>query len=519
MADNDELVSQFLMFTGSDDTVKAISYLEMSAGDLEQAVSLFMDHTQGGAPATGVGASDQVRAPDATQTMRLMDDVGPMGGLPFLPFDPMLDERLQQSAFSAPILNARDAVNAAAAADSDEDAKDSMEDDDSNAEEKRHMARLADMFAPPEHLIYKEGGFEGARTMAKDSKRWLLVNLQRDSEFASHALNRDVWRDELVENLIREGFIFWQSVRWHNMVWKDTHSNHLVEKKMLLVFIVSPCSISQFDVATEGEVYAQRYNVHDYPHIGIIDPRTRRMMWKKEGWTQQNPMTAELFAETAMDFCSRHSFDKPPQAPRPQGAASRPTKRPMHQMSEDEQVEAAMRASLQETVGADEDVDDDDDYEMEEDGDDDVEYLGTFDDADSKPIAKEEQNIKPKEPKLLDELLGMKLEDEPTNGARIQLRMPDGKRTVRKFDPSHTVKAIYAFIAVGCICAALYTTKTKSTHLTNPSLLSQQSNDDTKGGKEFILMAGFPPKDLMEDIDSTIDNSKLSGQAITVRWK
>ena len=71
------------------------------------------------------------------------------------------------------------------------------------------------------------------------------------------------------------------------------------------------------DISPEGQVYAQRYHVYDYPHIGIIDPRTRRLMWKKEGWTQENPMTAELFAETTMDFCSRHSFDKPPQAPRP----------------------------------------------------------------------------------------------------------------------------------------------------------------------------------------------------------
>lgn len=465
MADNDELVSQFLMFTGSDDTAKAISYLEMSAGDLERAVSLFMDHTQGGGATASAGPMDQIRAPDATQTMRLMDDIGPMGAMgamPYMPFDHMMQERLQHSAFASPILNVRDAVNAAAAADSDDEIKEASDDDDSNAEEKKHMARLADMFAPPEHLIYKEGGFEGARTMAKDSKRWLLVNLQKDSEFACHALNRDVWRDELVENLIREGFIFWQS----------------------------------FDVAPEGEVYAQRYHVHDYPHVGIIDPRTRRLMWKKEGWTQQNPMTAETFAEMAMDFCSRHSFDKPPQAPRPPGAAARPTKRPMHEMSEDEQVQAAMRASLKVGSGAgDDEVDEenDEDYVMEEEEEeyDDVEYVGSTTDADSKPKAQEEE--KPKEPSLLDQLLDMNLGDEPANGARIQIRMPDGKRTVRKFDPSQPVKTIYAFIA--------------------------QTNEDTKGGKEFVLMAGFPPKDLLEDLDNTIDTCKLSGQAITVRWK
>jgi len=72
--------------------------------------------------------------------------------------------------------------------------------------------RLADMFAAPSHLIHRAGGFQGARNVAKDSRRWLLVNLQCDADFACHALNRDVWRDELVENLVREGFVFWQDV-------------------------------------------------------------------------------------------------------------------------------------------------------------------------------------------------------------------------------------------------------------------------------------------------------------------
>eukprot|EP00429_Kryptoperidinium_foliaceum_P000728 CAMPEP_0176018876 /NCGR_PEP_ID=MMETSP0120_2-20121206/9103_1 /TAXON_ID=160619 /ORGANISM="Kryptoperidinium foliaceum, Strain CCMP 1326" /LENGTH=443 /DNA_ID=CAMNT_0017351939 /DNA_START=79 /DNA_END=1410 /DNA_ORIENTATION=+ len=434
MAD-DELVSQFLMITGSEDTDKAVSYLEMAAGNLEQAVSLFMDHTAGGSgtgsgglmggPAAGGGMmGDEVRAPDATQTMRLMDDVGPgpmmMGGMgmaPYMEIDPMIEERLQNTAFAAPagLRNVRDAINAAAAAadDSDEDAKidveDDVDDDDddaSNAEEKKHIARLADMFAPPHHLMYTEGGFEGARTMAKDSKRWLLVNIQKDSEFSSHALNRDVWRDELVENLVREGFILWQA----------------------------------FDIAPEGRVYTERYKVQDYPHISIIDPRTRRLMWKKEGWTQQNPLTAESFAELAMDFCSRHSFDKPPQAPRPNGAASRPAKRPMHEMSEEEQIQEAMRASLQEVTG------DDGDAEMGSDGDDDIEYLGSSGDGDSKPAAKQEEE-KPKEPSIVDELLAMDVGDEPAQGARIQLRMPDGKRAVRKFDPSQNVKVLYAYIA------------------------------------------------------------------------
>jgi hypothetical protein len=47
----------------------------------------------------------------------------------------------------------------------------------------------------------------------------------------------------------------------------------------------------------------------------------------------------------------------------------------------------------------------------------------------------------------------------------------------------------------------------------------QQSNEEAKGGKEFELMAGFPPKDLLEDIANTIESCELSGQAISLRWK
>jgi len=38
----------------------------------------------------------------------------------------------------------------------------------------------------------------------------MLVNIQSDSDFACHALNRDVWKDEMVESLVQSGFIFWQ---------------------------------------------------------------------------------------------------------------------------------------------------------------------------------------------------------------------------------------------------------------------------------------------------------------------
>lgn len=154
-------------------------------------------------------------------------------------------------------------------------------------------------------------------------------------------------------------------------------------------------------------------------------------------------MTADSFAEIAMDFCSRNSFDRPPTAPRPPSAAgtsgSRPTKRPMHEMSEDEQLQAAMKASLK-------DDGESQDQEMADDGDnDEVEVVES---EDKKPAAEEPST----EESFIRGLQDVQVGDEPASGARLQLRMPDGKRKVRKFAPTDTVKTIYAFLAVSAAC-------------------------------------------------------------------
>jgi UBX domain-containing protein 7 len=341
---SDELISQFMAFTGTADATKANSYLEMSGYDVETAVGLFMENEQSATQSsrvaiatridnnqssnynntydnnystntnsntTGSGGAyydaDDIRAPDATRRMQLMDD--PMGMMmpstgsnmsmmmshamndPSYQMMNALMEEQFQSAFSAsPIAasvptvglssvrnNAIQNTRAAMLSSNRRLSDDNMSDDnDDNNEEKDIGAddylyddeddddfeditndpnatqnnvtvpRLSDMFAPPTHLLHKAGGFAGARAMAKDTKRWLLVNLQSDTEFSSHALNRDVWRDELVENLIREGFIFWQQVRSFFMVVFSLvcflFSGHT---KLLILLLVIHCNRAQ----------------------------------------------------------------------------------------------------------------------------------------------------------------------------------------------------------------------------------------------------------------------------------
>ena len=226
----------------------------------------------------------------------------------------------------------------------------------------------------------------------------------------------------------------------------------------------------------EGRTYTERYQVHSFPHIGIVDPRTGRLLWRKEGWTQENPVTAASFAEHAMDFCSRNSFDRPPQAPRPTApsTSARPAKRSMNEMSESEQLEAAMRASMEDVAAAvDDEVDAGVHYTDDDDDDDEVEVLEV------KPSPVEE-----KPPSLMDELMTVTVPAEPADGSRIQLRMPDGKRAVRKFTPSDPVRTIYAHLAVSLLNAIVYCLLVR-THIRCPF----QSN--SKRWKRLVVAANF----------------------------
>ena len=84
------------------------------------------------------------------------------------------------------------------------------------------------------------------------------------------------------------------------------------------------------------------------------------------------------------------------------------------------------------------------------------------------------------------------------NVARVQIRMPDGKRLVRKFGGESPVKIIYAFVA---------------------QHQQQSNNEEAEGGKAFELKAKFPPQDLFASIDDSISSCGLNGEAINVIWK
>merc|ERR1712157_300337 len=177
------------------------------------------------------------------------------------------------------------------------------------------------------------------------------------------------------------------------------------------------------------------------------------------------------------------------------------------QMTEEQQLQAAIRASMNadcEYEQASENNDDDrkmeayvvDDDDVSEGDDDDVVCLDSPPrNSDDVTGAVPMQDVEGENTSTVfeQEITAMDIGEEPTGKdgvARVMIRMPDGKRLVRKFLLTDAVKIIYAFVV--------------------------QSNDDARNGKSFECKVGFPPKDLLTHVNDTIESIGLGGDTVTV---
>lgn len=96
---------------------------------------------------------------------------------------------------------------------------------------------------PPQHAHLPHSFVQACRDASKQG-RWLLVNIQKVDEFACQCLNRDVWRDAQVREMLAQHFVLWQRVN-------DT---------------------------TDALRYQQYYGLDEFPHLAILDPRTRVLL-------------------------------------------------------------------------------------------------------------------------------------------------------------------------------------------------------------------------------------------------
>uniref|UniRef100_A0A7N6ACP3 UBX domain-containing protein 7 n=1 Tax=Anabas testudineus TaxID=64144 RepID=A0A7N6ACP3_ANATE len=170
----------------------------------------------------------------------------------------------------------------------------------------KKLSTLADLFRPPIELMHK-GSFETAKDCGQLENKWLMINIQNVQDFACQCLNRDVWSNDAVKTIIREHFIFWQ-------VYHDSE---------------------------EGQRYIQFYKLNKFPYISILDPRTGQKM------VEWNQLDVASFLEQATSFLAEHGQLDGPSCQAP--PAKRARSESLIDASEDSQLEAAIRASLQET--------------------------------------------------------------------------------------------------------------------------------------------------------------------------
>uniref|UniRef100_A0A8C7JQK8 UBX domain-containing protein 7 n=1 Tax=Oncorhynchus kisutch TaxID=8019 RepID=A0A8C7JQK8_ONCKI len=272
--------------------------LEACNNNLEMAVTMFLDgggiaeepstssSSAGASSSRAPPADDQVRAP-IPQKQDILVEPEPMFGAP-------KRRRPARSIFDG----FRDFQT--------ETIRQEQELRNGSAVDKK-LSTLADLFRPPVELMHK-GSFETAKDCGQLENKWLMINIQNVQDFACQCLNRDVWSNDAVRTIIREHFIFWQ-------VYHDSE---------------------------EGQRYIQFYKLNKFPYISILDPRTGQKM------VEWNQLDVASFLEQVTGFLTEHGQLDGPASSHPP-PAKRARSESLIDASEDSQLEAAIKASLQET--------------------------------------------------------------------------------------------------------------------------------------------------------------------------
>ncbi|OLY80834.1 UBX domain-containing protein 7 [Smittium mucronatum] len=129
---------------------------------------------------------------------------------------------------------------------------------------------LSELFRAPVDILFR-GDFEAAKAYAVSREKWLLINIQAMDNFECQVLNRDLWKDKVVKDIIKKNFVFCQY-------------------------------ISGTDSA---EMFKRFYNANELPHISILDPRTVINFLYKNPWDHSgNPSTSSILDNSGLNHPS-----------------------------------------------------------------------------------------------------------------------------------------------------------------------------------------------------------------------
>jgi hypothetical protein len=259
------------------------------------------------------------------------------------------------------------------------------------------------LFRPPVEIITNLS-FEDARDEARDGEKWILVNIQDDAVFQSQVLNRDIWRDKDVQQCIREHFLFLQM----NRAGRDGRD---------YIRLYMP----DVNAGLGNDVF---------PHIAIIDPRTGEQVkvWKE---IPQSPME---FVHTVYEFLERYSLHEDAKNPVQRTAKPKPVN--VDAMTEDEMLQLAMQQSLDASTPLTPRAQDPDELTREPD-------LMDVEEEAPQSKGKEVANSP------FQRIASDRHHQEPHPGpdsTRIQFKMHDGSRVVRRFLLKDPVERLFEYV-------------------------------------------------------------------------
>ena len=342
------------------------------------------------------------------------------------------------------------------------------------SEQSAKQRSLAEMYRPPfeimEHLEFDE-----ARDQAKECKKWILINVQDTSIFDCQVLNRDIWKAKEVKDTIKENFLFLQ----YDKTGIDG------QKYVRLYF---PHAI---DVPPTSAL-------NPFPIIAIIDPRTGEQV-KVWAETPKEPLEFvmqlhEFLERYSLDNSSKNPVQKPNQTTR---------KLDVDHMTEDEMLKEAMMRSLNNGEEA----------------------AGVHHDPDQLTREQEKDKGKGKQP---EEVNLMEFDDdapstsapttpfqtisktshhaEPPMGSpgitRIQFRLADGSRVVRRFTLGDRVSRLYEWI--------------KADLLPEQAAKKGEEVTEATSDKQFELVS--MGKNLIDRLDSTLEEAQLKMGTVMIEF-
>lgn len=127
-----------------------------------------------------------------------------------------------------------------------------------------------------------------------------MINVQDPTEFSCQVLNRDLWSDTIVKDIVKESFIFLQ-------VSKIIYLFVFCHFK--LIFHLNKTKKKYTNNSSDGTRYSTFYTVNGYPHLAIIDARTgeRIKVWEKA-------LSPTDFMMDVTEFMEQNSPDSPSSA-------------------------------------------------------------------------------------------------------------------------------------------------------------------------------------------------------------